>query len=462
MVARPRKCKIEIAGQVVELDAPGLKQVPRKNEEGKVVRIDLYWVVDEEVSDYRPRTVRIHADLSSPESAAFIERACKEQHSAMLAWQDGATDDKERLKPKYDGTVGSLADCYESDPDSALPTLKFKTQTGYRSWLKLLSQTVGQRLIKNLIAKDTRRWYRQLAKPKLEGGRPRVRRAYGAIQAFKIILDYGIESGIPACRQLRKDMEGIRFAKNPPRDVTMSFEQSKAIVVEALRRGQSNTGLEEVRRLCFGIALSQALQYECTLRQVDVIGYWEPVKDKYSTQPGEIVYGGRIWRGMTMDMINLEDDLVIRTTKTGQPVVHAIASCELVVRCLKAMPLWNRDGPVAIRRDGLPWYDSGEYSAAWREIADAAGVPRTIQNRDNRASGITESGEAGATDDDISMGAGHATKATTRKVYKRSGHQASVRVNAKRQAFRQRNKDEFYNADESIDGFLPASDIEAE
>lgn len=67
MVARPRKSEIRIAGQTVELDAPGFKQVPRKNKQGEVIKVDLYWVADEEVPDYVSRSIS-----ASPASVGIL------------------------------------------------------------------------------------------------------------------------------------------------------------------------------------------------------------------------------------------------------------------------------------------------------------------------------------------------------------------------------------------------------
>jgi integrase len=55
---------------------------------------------------------------------------------------------------------------------------------------------------------------------------------------------------------------------------------------------------------------------------------------------------------------------------------------------------------------------------------------------DNRASGITEAAAAGASDDDLASMAGHASKAITRKIYKRQARQMSERVQEKRRISR--------------------------
>ena len=88
----------------------------------------------------------------------------------------------------------------------------------------------------------------------------------------------------------------------------------------------------------------QAIQFECFLRQNDVIGQWRKIKPGYVAQAGDVVIGDKYWRGMTMEMIRLGDTLVVRTSKTGKPVVHALASCQLVVECLQRQIGGERPG----------------------------------------------------------------------------------------------------------------------
>jgi hypothetical protein len=73
---------------------------------------------------------------------------------------DGDVDDRKRLAPKFDGTIGSLADCYESDEDSAYQGLKENSAEGYKAWLKMVRETVGLRNVSRIVAKEFRRWYR--------------------------------------------------------------------------------------------------------------------------------------------------------------------------------------------------------------------------------------------------------------------------------------------------------------
>jgi integrase len=336
----------------------------------------------------------------------------------MHAWLDDPSID-ERPRVVFDGTLRSLIDLYESDPDSAYHDLKENSAVSYADSLKILRTTVGARRLDRVKAIDFRRWYKGWKQPSVEGGEERVRRGYGCIQILRVVLAFGVEAGIADCRRLRRDMEGMRFAKNPPREAIITYDQVEAFVAEALLQGE------------LGLATAQALQFECFLRQGDVIGSWRAAPKNADLQPGEIRVGGRIWRGLTWDRLQLGADLRVRTSKTGQPVVHALDACLLVTRCLMA-PNRPKEGPVAARADGQPWGDRRSFGKAWRKVASAAGLPKNIWNLDSRAGAISEAAEAGASDDDIARGAAHATKATTRRIYKRLGHESSVRVNERR------------------------------
>jgi hypothetical protein len=422
---RHRKVKLKLGDAVYSLDAPGLKSINRPPKNFP----DLYWVAAEDAvnTGYPTKTVRIHPSLnaSREEIIALVVSVCRAQQAAMLAWLDGDEDDTERLAPNFDGTFSSLADCYESDVDSAYQELKSNSAEGYKPWLKMVRKTVGTRLVFRVIAKDFRRWYRNWKEISTTRGTDGTRQAYGGIQIIRILLNYGAESNIAKCRQLRDDMKGMRFAKNPPRTSTMTYAQVRAFIEKAFERNAPF------------MALDQALQFEGMFRQNDVRGQWRKAKPDEKPAPGEIQVAGKIWRGITMDMLTLGEELVVRTSKTGQPVVHATASCELVVECLRKID--EKEGPAARQANGLPWPDRQSFSKAWREIAKEAGIPKSVWNMDSRASGITEASEAGVSDDDITKQAGN-SKAIVKGTYKRKGGQVSERSHAQRQEHRRKDQ----------------------
>jgi hypothetical protein len=424
---RRKLAKLKLGGTTYSIEAPGLKCISRSGH----ALPDLYWVADEKAvnAGYPTKTVRIHLHKngSHDEIIELVKSTCRSEQNAMLAWLDGEKDDRERLAPKFDGTISSLADCYESDADSAYQELRENSANGYQAWLKMVRKTVGARLVHRLVAKDFRRWYRNWKEISTTKGTDGTRQAYGGVQIIRILLSYGAEAGILSCRRLRDDMKGMRFRKNAPRTVTMSFEQVKAFIEKAFEMN-----------LPF-MALCQALQFELLFRQIDIRGTWQRIGPRTIIQKTDVVVGVRFWRGITMDMLKLGDQLVVQTSKTGQPVVHAIASCELVVDCLRRIEAI--DGPVARQPNGLPWPDHQAYGKEWRKIATAAGIPKNVWNMDSRASGISEASEAGVSDDDITKQAGNSDE-VMKRVYKRKGRVASERSHAKRQEFRQQAEED--------------------
>ena len=418
--SRPRPATLEIAGRIERILAPGLKAIRRAG------RVDLYWVADEDAvkRGYPTKTRRIHVDLSAAEASRAIREICASEQAAMLAWLDDPAA-LERPKLRFDGTLGSLVDLYESDADSAFQDLKLNTAASYRDSLKIIRATVGERRVDRVVPKDFRRWHKNWRKPESEGGEPRLRRAYGCVQMLRVVLLYGMEAGLSACAPLRQALDHMRFERNAPRDKILSFEQARAIVRKAIARGER------------GVAVAQALQYECVLRQSDVIGQWRRLASG-KPAPGEIAYGGLAWRGLTWDQVSVDADLVVRTSKTGQPAVHDLAACPLVVEALAAFPERPSGGPVVTRADGRPFLDRRSFGRRWREIATAAGIPADVHNRDSRAGGISEAAEAGARDDDLARMAAHADKSITRRVYKRLGRESAHRVQEKRLGHRAR------------------------
>jgi hypothetical protein len=135
---RKKLSTITIAGGEFKIYAPGFKAILRKGADVP----SPYWVADQDAvnSGYPTKTVPIPVGLgvgnmAARDVAAAIEDECRKQQSAVLSWMDGDIDDRQRLAPKFDGSIGSLADCYESDEDSAYQGLKENSAEGYKAWL---------------------------------------------------------------------------------------------------------------------------------------------------------------------------------------------------------------------------------------------------------------------------------------------------------------------------------------
>ncbi len=73
MSRRTRKAIVGIADQNVEVIAPGLKQIKRKQ------GVDLSWANAAPFADHRPATARIDVDLSNPDARETLERVCQRE-----------------------------------------------------------------------------------------------------------------------------------------------------------------------------------------------------------------------------------------------------------------------------------------------------------------------------------------------------------------------------------------------
>ncbi|TBW39025.1 hypothetical protein EYW49_07800 [Siculibacillus lacustris] len=60
-------------------------------------------------------------------------------------------------------------------------------------------------------------------------------------------------------------------------------------------------------------------------------------------------------------------------------------------------------------------YSPGIFAKTWRKIADAAGIPKEVWNRDSRAGAVSEGDEAGATLGELQRMAGHTTSKITQR-----------------------------------------------
>jgi integrase len=317
-----------------------------------------------------------------------------------------------------------LIDCFRSDEDSSYQEVQDDTASNYDVWFKMIEETVGKRVLKYVVTKDFRRWFREWKKRSAGKGGDGTRTAYGGIQGIRMLLNYGVESGFKVCKELREGMDMIRFRRGAAREEILSYAEVRSIIEKALAVGKKR------------LALAQALQFETFLRQKDVIGSWAVVEPGYVAQPGEVVLRGKVWRGLTMESLTLGKDLRIRTSKTGQPVVHRLASCELVVHVLGHFTADEWIGPVACREDGTPFPDRQSYAKLWRSVAEGVGISTKKQNRDSRASGISEAAEAGVSDDAIQRQSGHAGNQILKKVYERLGGDTSQGSHEKRRAHR--------------------------
>lgn len=237
------------------------------------------------------------------------------------------------------------------------------------------------------------------------------------------------------CERISAVLHRMKIPMGAARDHFLTAEQADAIRAQAHEEG------------CPSIALAQAIQFEGTFRQKDLVGEFVPM-----SEPGvsEIT---RVWKTKKITKIEkwlrglrwneIDENLILRhiTSKKLKPVEVDLKFAPMVLEELQAMfcelgePLTRArlpaSGPVIVDEEtGIP-YLTHAFRRRWRELARAVGIPDDVQNRDTRAGAITEAISFGVSIDDAGKAAAHSTTQMTAR-YSRGQAAATVRSMKKR------------------------------
>jgi hypothetical protein len=288
--------------------------------------------------------------------------------------------------------LSALIHDYRADTASPYGKLRIGTRQRYDSLLRRIERDLGEREVSSIKGRDLTITYEDWAK----SGVPM---AHGLMQMLRTIAGYGATLlDDEACATLATKMRFLRFKMGQPRQVRITAAQ-----VVAIRQQAHLMGLHSIAR-------AQALQFEGTFRQRDVIGEWVPV-----SEPGEsyVEWEGRKWlRGLRWDEIDADRVLRHITSKKQKEVEIDLKLADMVMQEFGAVE-WPKRGPViTAEATGKPW-TAVEFRRMWRVVAREAGIPDEIRNMDSRAGAISEATDAGASLEMVRHAATHSDVATT-------------------------------------------------
>jgi integrase len=385
-------------------DSPGLKW--RKTAKGR----QAYWVAKQVVRDpmgFPDKTVRLTSGASDDELAEL----CREHTADLLRWIDDAKNGREP-DVRYDGTVKSLSQLFQTHAESPFHGVKPNTRESYVDSLKVIESTVGARVVYRLTVVDVRRWYRNWRAPKVEGGPERIKRAHDAVATFRMILRFGFALGHDECGKLDDRLAKQRFEKSGAREQEMTYPQAAAFVRKALELGQQGIiPQDRARHMAIGVAA----QFELALRQKDIIGEWSK-KDEWS--------GVFTWQNVPGWKLRL------KTSKNRAAAVFTLSNYPLLFPLLEAVPHEERVGAIVKGEHNLPVRERS-YRKWFRAIARTAEIPDEVWSMDSRAGAATEADEAGADLAAISDMLTHANPGTTLRYVRRREKRIAVAAEAR-------------------------------
>lgn len=364
-----------------------------------------------------------------PDAEKFIQTKCQELQEAMLTWARGDTPEVPGI---YDETWGALVQQYRTDPDSSYHDKRFASRQHYDTLCRRVDKDCGTLKIADTDARKLKRLHEQWS----DNGK-KVTMGHSMIGMLRTITTFGSTIlKCPACKAVRSDLHDMRVKAGKPREHHLTAEQAHAICLKA--RSMRNP-------FRYSLALAQALQFELTLRQKDVIGEWVPLEEKAPMTT--VLSGNEKWvRGI--DAKEIDENFILRhmTSKRDKMLVADLKLAPMVMEQFRFMAGLGADepllrghiptsGPLIVNEQtGVPWA-SHNYRYAWREVARACGIPDHVKNMDSRAGAITEAFAAGVAPDDIRKSAKHSNSNMTQR-YSRDEEAAVARGMSQRAVHR--------------------------
>lgn len=369
---------------------------------------------------YIPAIVRLFAptpDYPEPGLVAieWIQDRARALQDDMLTWGNGGIE----VAAVYGSTWRSLIDCYKTDPDSTYKTNRYNTRKSYDDLCKAITLNMGDETIEMTDARRIKRLYETWSN---EG---KFSMGHSVVTMIRILATFGSTLlKCKHCRELKLVLHDLKFKNSKQRDEFLTREQAIAIRGLAPSIGRRS------------IALAQAFQFDLMLRQKDVIGEWVPISEAGISAVHD---RNEKWlRGIRWEEIDQNLRLKHITSKRDKPIDVDLTLAQMVIeelRFIAKVPeggILTRDmlpatGPVLINeQNDLPW-QSHEFRRKWRDLANGAGVPKTVRNMDSRAGAITEATDMGIPIEKVKHAAHHSNSKTTER-YARGGTKKTADV----------------------------------
>jgi hypothetical protein len=294
------------------------------------------------------------------------------------------------------GTVAHLIASYRADRISGYQKIRHQTRQNYDRLLRRLEREHGATRLADIRLRHVLAMHADWS----EGGK--LAMGHQMVGMLRTLFGFGTKLlEDPECARLAITLNKERFPQGAPRDAALTAEQVRAIIEHAHFVGSHS------------IALAQAFQFECMLRQKDVVGEYVP---RDPLVAAEIEYRGMAWgRGLRWEEISPDLILTHVTSKRQKEIAIDLRGAPLVMAELARLGDRPTSGPVVrFEVTGRPYF-AHQFRREWRLIATAVGVPLDVRNMDSRAGAITEATMAGAQLEHVRHAATHSDISMTQR-----------------------------------------------
>lgn len=358
---------------------------------------------------YTPKNVKLEPGHRDDEFQAEREAICRKLTADMHEWWSarGRTD-----------TWGDLIERYRTDEYSPITDVKATTREGYEYLLDHLSARIGPIKVDALGYPEIRAFRSDMA---ADGSTDAfIQRIFTMLRTVARYAAFAIR--VDGAKEVSETLSAMRISSPAQRQVIASLDDITRIIAASDAAGN----------LPFSAGL--LMQYEFSLRAVDVRGQWVP-------GDGAISRNGKHWRdGLTWNMFNRDCTEFTKTiSKTAkslpEPYTFSLLDLpELRERLMLLRPMFPAGPVIVSERTKLP-FDRPGWASAFKRYRRAAGVSEAIKCMDLRASGISEAQSTGVDQFTLRDAAQH-TRVDTTDRYVRDRSAAANKVVALRTAGR--------------------------
>jgi hypothetical protein len=262
-------------------------------------------------------------------------------------------------------TVGELIDQYCSDPQSSFSTISYSVRIKHQRLLARIVREHGKLSLQELRVRDL------IVLHKTWLGNGKIATAHAMITRLRVVFRFGatiLED--QECRRLVDALGEIRFEKPSLRDQKISSEQAKAIRVKAhIWFGWYSIALVQAL-VPVGEPSSQSDVKRTTDRREEkwVSGLrWSDLDENFILRP----MFGRSRQQIEFDL-RTKRMIMEELALYSQTPISKLTRCDLPV-----------SGPMVCNdTSGLP-FSTSEFRRKWRKVADRAGIPKNITNKDS-------------------------------------------------------------------------------